>query len=128
MDTSIAPDGWWSDLIASIDAKDADRFVEFLDANAEFRFGSGPPIRGVPAIREAVAGFFGSIAQSRHRLIRIWSDDATEVCQGQVTYKRHDQSEITLPFVNVFEMHGKKIARYLIYIDIGPLYVSATGV
>ena len=39
-----------------------------------------------------------------------------------MTYRRHDGTEITLPFTNVFEYRGDLIAHYKIYIDIGPLY------
>jgi len=116
---------WWSDLFGRIDAKDANGFVAFLDPDAEFRFGNNPTVTGTTDIAEAVTGFFATIDWSRHAMLRTWHDDATRVCQGEVTYGRHDGSEITLPFVNVFEMRGRKIARYLIYIDIAPLYASS---
>jgi len=34
-----------------------------------------------------------------------------------VTYTRHDGSVLTVPFANVFEMRGDKIAAYRIYVD-----------
>jgi len=39
-----------------------------------------------------------------------------------VTYTRHDGTNLTLPFVNVFAMRGDLIQDYLIYIDATPLY------
>jgi hypothetical protein len=46
------------------------------------------------------------------------------VCEGEVTYTRHDESEITLPFVNVFEFEGELISHYKIYADSEPLYAE----
>lgn len=54
--TSI--DNWWCELFSSTDAKDADRFVEFLTDEAELRFGSSPAVRGTAAIKKAISRFF----------------------------------------------------------------------
>ena len=113
-----------ADLFAAIDAKDADRFVEFLTEDAVFRFGSAPPAAGREAIRQAVADFFASIAGLRHTLHQALSEGDTLVCEGEATYTRHDASEICLPFANVFEFDGSLIANYKIYSDIGPLFAA----
>jgi len=114
--------GWLEDLFDSVDAQDTPRFVGFLSPDAEFRFGSAPAVSGTAQIAAAVDGFFSTIAGCRHRLGNTWIEDGTIACEGEVTYRRHDGSEITLPFANVFEMAGDLISRYKIYIDIAPLY------
>ena len=53
-----------------------------------------------------------------------WSSGPTLVCEGEVTYRRHNGTEITLPFTDIFEYDGDLIAQYKIYIDIGPLYAD----
>jgi limonene-1,2-epoxide hydrolase len=63
-------------------------------------------------------------AALRHDLMRVVADDNTVVCEGEVTYTRHDGSKITLPFANVFEVKNKLITLYRIYIDIGPLFAE----
>ena len=113
---------WWDRLFAIIDARDADGFVAALTADAEFRFGNAPAVRGREAIRAAVAGFFSAIAACRHRLLASWDSPGTTVCEGEVTYTRHDGSTVTLPFANVFELRGDRIASYRIYIDNAPLF------
>jgi len=119
----FAPDRtWWDRLFAIIDARDADGFVAALTADAEFRFGNAPAVRGREAIRAAVAGFFSAIAACRHRLLASWDGPGTTVCEGEVTYTRHDGSTVTLPFVNVFALRGDRIASYRIYIDNAPLF------
>jgi ketosteroid isomerase-like protein len=111
-------------LFVSIDSMDMEGFLGFIAADAEFRFGSAPPVQGRAGIRSAVEGFFSSIAAVRHDLKRIVAQDDTVVCEGEVTYTRHDGSSITLPFCNVFETDAGLISVYRIYVDIAPLYAA----
>ncbi len=111
-------------LFASIDAKDTTTFLEFLADDAVFRFGSAPAVQGHAAIGIAVDGFFGSIAGSNHNLNKPLRDGSTLVCEGEVTYRRHSGTEVTLPFTNVFELDGELISHYKIHIDIAPLYAE----
>ena len=112
------------DLFASIDEMNASKFVHFLTDDAIFRFGSAPPVQGREEIRAAVDAFFSSIGGCKHVLTKILADEGTLVCEGDVTYARHDESEITLPFANVFEFEGELISHYKIYADAGPLYAE----
>lgn len=109
-------------LFAAIDAKDAATFVSYLTEDAVFRFGSAPPVHGREAIREAVDAFFATIAGCRHTISNSLRSGSTLVCEGEVTYRRHDDSEITVPFADIFEYEGDLIAHYKIYIDISPVY------
>ena len=111
-------------LFAAIDSKDPAAFVGYLTKDARFRFGSSPPATGHAAIATAVGGFFESIAGLEHRIDMATRDSDTVVCEGEVTYTRHDGSRIALPFANIFEMDGERIADYKIYMDIGPLYAD----
>lgn len=111
-------------LFAAVDAKNTDAFLQFLTEDAAFRFGSAPSIHGHAAIRAGVDGFFATIAASEHTLNNILADGDTLVCEGTVRYLRHDDSELTLPFTNVFELAGDKIRNYKIYIDTSPLFAA----
>ena len=113
---------WWERIFAVIDSGDAAGFVNFLTPDARFRFGNAPEIAGTDAIRSAVAAFFAAIASSRHEVLGTWNGAGTAACEGQVTYTRHDDSVLKIPFVNVFELRAEKIAGYRIYIDISPLF------
>lgn len=110
------------DLFKAVDAKDTDRFLGFLTDQASFRFGSASPAIGKEAIRAAVDGFFSTIAASQHVLSRIVAEEDVIICEGEVTYTRHDASEISLPFANILEFDGELISAYKIYADAGPLY------
>jgi len=111
-------------LFASIDEMDTERFLGFIGEDCTFRFGSSPPITGREGIRASVNDFFSMFAALRHELDRVVADDASIVCEGTVTYTKHDGSKITLPFCNVFEDHAGLITLYRIYIDMTPLYAG----
>lgn len=112
------------DLFASIDEMNTNRFVQFLTDDATFRFGSAPAVQGRNEVSAAVGEFFSSIAGCRHDLKKILADEGTLVCEGEVTYTRHDGSEITLPFANFLDFEGDLISHYKIYADAGPLYAE----
>lgn len=109
-------------LFDTIDSGDAEGFAEYLSDQASFRFGSAPTVQGRAAISEAVAAFFETIAGCSHHLSRTLVQGDVVICEGEVRYRRLDGSEVTLPFVDVFEMDGDLIGQYKIYMDISPLY------
>jgi ketosteroid isomerase-like protein len=111
-------------LFASIDSGNSEAFVEFLTEDASFRFGSAPALLGRAEIAVGVAAFFKTIAACKHQVARVIVDADTLVCEGEVTYTRHDDSKLTLPFLNVFELTGELINDYKIYIDVSPLFAG----
>ena len=111
-------------MFAAIDSKDTEAFVGFLTEDAFFRFGSAPAVQGRDAIRAAVDGFFGTVAGCSHNVQKTLGNGSTLVCEGEVTYRKQNGTEITLPFTDVFEYEDDLIARYKIYIDISPLYTE----
>lgn len=114
----------FEELFASIDAMDVERFLSFIHEKATFRFGSSPAVSGRGQIRSAVESFFASFEALKHDLRRTVSDEDAAVCEGEVTYTRHDGSQITLPFANIFQLDEGLISDYRIYIDISPLYAA----
>ncbi|MDH4048079.1 MAG: nuclear transport factor 2 family protein [Gammaproteobacteria bacterium] len=116
--------GRMKEVFAAIDRKDTRQFVAALTGDAVFRFGSAPAVHGRNAIAGAVDAFFSSIAGCRHVLHQNWETASTFACEGEVTYRRHDGSEITLPFADVFDLRDDLISGYRIYIDIAPLYAQ----
>lgn len=113
---------WIKRLFNSIDDMETETFLGFLEDDALFRFGSGPEVIGKEAIGKTIDDFFSSIKGLRHNIQEMWFENATVICQGEVIYTRTDDSEITIPFVDIFRMSGNLISEYLIYIDIQPLY------
>ncbi len=109
-------------LFDAIDAKDTETFLDFLTEDASFRFASSDAVLGKDAIRNAVDGFFSSIAGSTHKLSNTVRRENTIFCEGVVTSHRHDGSDVAIPFTDVFELADERIAEYKIYIDLAPLF------
>jgi len=110
------------EMFAAIDAMDTTAFVDFLAPDATFQFGSAPAVEGRDRIATAVDGFFGTIGGLSHRIGRFMRDGDSVAVEGQVRYRRHDDSSLTLPFVTVCDCAGEFVEHYKIYIDIAPLY------
>jgi ketosteroid isomerase-like protein len=115
---------WWDELLLAVDSGDAGRFVSFLTPDASFRFANADCVVGSEAIEVMVAEFFAAIASSRHELIQCWGVAPSVACEGTVTYTRRDGSLLRVPFVNAFDLHGRKIASYRIYIDNSALFAA----
>lgn len=113
---------WWERLFARIDAGDAAGFVKFLTPDAKFRFGNAPELLGSESISGALMGFFAAISSSQHRLLDFWATERSVGCEGVVRYARHDGSFVSFPFANIFQLRGREIASYHIYIDNSTLF------
>lgn len=112
-------------LFKTIDAMDADAFASFIAEDGTFRFGNADPVKGRETVRDAVAGFFASIAGIHHHDLETWGvRDGLAVSEGRVHYTRHDGRTVTVPFVNVYRLDGDLVADYRIYVDIAPLYAE----
>ena len=112
-------------LFDRIDAQDTDGVLAFLAPDAKFRFASAPQVRGHAAIREAIDGFYATISAVRHELLGRWRGDGSLVVEGLTTYTRHDGSDVTVPFCDVFDLEGGLITDYRIYADLAPLFDGA---
>jgi uncharacterized protein (TIGR02246 family) len=113
---------WMRELFQTIDTNDPAGFASFLTDDASFVFANAEPVKGKEAVREAVAGFLSSITGLRHEVFDTWERPDAVVCHGQITYTRHDTSQLIVPFANVFKMREGLIWDYLIYVDISELY------
>jgi limonene-1,2-epoxide hydrolase len=110
------------ELFKAIDSKDADKFVLFLTEDARFRFANMPQISGRDNIRSEVSQFFSSVKSMNHRILKTWDTEEVIICEGEVTYTRLDDSQITFPFANIFRMKEGLITDYRIYVDASALY------
>jgi ketosteroid isomerase-like protein len=113
---------WLKQLFIIIDRKDVKGFASFFTVNAIFRFANAPAVSGKENIRKAVYDFFSAIKGLRHNIARIWEFEDVVICEGEVTYTRLDNKQLTVPFVDVFRTEKGLIADYRIYIDISALF------
>jgi ketosteroid isomerase-like protein len=110
-------------LFRSIDNKNMEDFLSFLDEDVSFRFGNMPAVNGRDNVKTAVQGFYDSIAGLSHTLDEVFGEDGLIASNGTVTYTRLDTSKLSVPFATVFRLNGDRIKEYNIYVDISGLYV-----
>ncbi len=109
-------------LFTAIDSSDTEKFLSFLSDDAVFRFGNIPPVEGKANIRPFLEGFFQSIKGTHHDQIELWELEGVKLMNGWVTYTRHNDTRLTVPFANTFKMNGEKIREYFIFVDTSQLY------
>jgi len=113
---------WVTQLFQALDTFNAEAFASFLTNEAVFVFGNAEPVRGKQTIQDVVAGFFTTIQAIRHDRVETWTLPETVICRGIVTYTRHDGSQLSAPFANIFKLKNGLIQDYLIYVNNSQLY------
>jgi ketosteroid isomerase-like protein len=113
------------ELFATLDGGDTEATLRFMSEDVAFRFGSAEPSVGTAAMAANSAAMAGVVAAMSHEVLAMWTTgepDPAVICEMNVTYRRHDDSEITLPCVNVFRLREGRIADYRIYMDVNPVF------
>jgi ketosteroid isomerase-like protein len=126
-ESAAGTNAWVARVFAAIDAMDTDSVVAFFADDAVFRFGNSEPVQGRAAIREALAGFFGSIGGLNHVVTGVWRGTWERgpalAVETAVTYTRTDGSRTpTLPATSTLRMQGELIQDYRIFVDLAPLF------
>jgi limonene-1,2-epoxide hydrolase len=111
-------------LFTDIDSMEPDRFAAHLAKDVTMRFGNAEPIHGRDAAREAWAAFCQNIKGVGHDLVAQWTVEDATIVEANVTYTRHDNSEVTVPVVTIYRERGGEINDYRIYIDLAPLFAG----
>lgn len=112
------------ELFDAIDEKDTDSFLSFLGGQCVFRFGSLPSVSGRDDIGRFIDAFFDSIHSLKHEIEEYWSIPEGVVCHGTVTYTRHDQSVLSVPFANILKIEHGAIRDYRVFADTSQLSSS----
>ena len=118
----MANDAFIRQLLTTIDSRDAKAFAAFLTSDASFRFGNHPAVVGREAIEAAVGDFFRAIKSVSHRLEEQWSLPDVLICTGAVTYTRHNDTTLQVPFANILKMRSGAICDYRIFVDNSALF------
>jgi len=109
-------------IFADIDAFDPDKFVAHLTPDATFRFANADPVTGRAAVKEAVAGFFSSIAGLTHHILNVYEVGDIVIAQIDVEYRRLDGKSVTVPNADILVFDGDLVRDWQIYIDVTPVY------
>lgn len=109
-------------IFADIDSFDPDKFVANLTPDVVFRFGNADPVTGREAVKEAVAGFFSTIAGLKHHVLNTWDVGDVSIAQIDVEYTRHDGKIVVTPNADILIFEGELVRDWKIYIDVAPVY------
>jgi ketosteroid isomerase-like protein len=109
-------------IFADIDAFDPDKFVSHLTDDVTFRFGNAEPVVGRANVREAVAGFFTTIAGLTHHILNVYDAGAVSIAQIDVEYVRQDGKHVTVPNADILTFDGDLVSNWQIYIDLAPVF------
>ena len=113
----MAAPPWIQTLFQAFDTFDTDTAASFLNDDAILVLGNADPLKGKITIRDALAAFFTTIAAIRHDLIETWTVPGAIICQGTVTYTRHNGTQLQVPFVDVFKLKNERIQEFSVYVD-----------
>lgn len=117
---------WATDFFRDADSFELPRLVSWFSDDVEVRFGNQPAIQGKETATEAFRAFWSSIAGMRHAREVLVQDGDDAAQFSQVTYVRHDGSEVTMPAASQLRRVGEgKIDRLWIVIDMAPLFAAA---
>jgi hypothetical protein len=75
-------------MFADIDRMDADAWAAHLADSAVMKFGNGDPVHGRQACRDALAGFYDTIAGVSHEIVEQWRPDGAAIVESNVTYRK----------------------------------------
>lgn len=109
-------------MYEAIDRKDGHGMVGFLTDDATFKFANLPAVQGNLNIENFLDGFFASIKAIKHTDIEFWNSDDAWFVTGNVTYTRHDDTILPVPFGVLLIMKGNLIFDYRIFVDASELY------
>jgi len=113
-------------IIDAIDSGDPTIYSALLTEDTTFRFGNWEQVKGKSAVFEAQTNFFTSVKSTKHKILKTWENESSIVAEMMVTYIRHDDSTITLPVMDIFEIKNNRITATIIFMDINPLYNPST--
>ena len=127
--SSTETETWAAQLFATIESMAPDAFAAYFADDGVFRFGNAPPASGRPAIRAAVAAFFGEIGGLRHRVTGVWTGrwelGPVLAVEAEVTYTRRDGTRTpALPVTSTLRLEDDLIKDYRIFMDISPLFAA----
>jgi len=109
-------------MYLAIDARDTNKLVSYMTDDAKFIFANIPPVEGKSNISGFLDGFFKSIKAISHNEIESWNAGEVWFVTGKVTYTRHDDSILQVPFGVILKMRDSLIKDYQIFVDASELY------
>ncbi|GII84532.1 hypothetical protein Ssi03_25220 [Sphaerisporangium siamense] len=112
-------------VFRAVDTFDPEEFTRLLADDATLVFGNAEPLAGRAAITAGLRTFFSTIGGLRHRVVRNWQVDADTIAETEVTYRRLDGKDVSVPAISIWHTRDDGlISDYRIFVDLAPVYAA----
>lgn len=119
---------WAKQFFATVDSRQPNAIVSFMQADARLQMGNAPALVGIPAIHDSFAQAAQRFSAIQHDLQGVWQGvwDKGEVVSVEaiVTYTFPNGKTVTLPCTSTLRLQDGKIADYRIFIDPSPAFAD----
>lgn len=110
------------------DSMNSQGFTSFFNDDAKWYFGNNEPLVGKVSIKEMAENFFETLKSIKHEVHKNVRSANTVFLEGKVSYFRHDENIVEVPFACSIELKEEKIQIYKTYIDLAPLIAFETRI
>ncbi|MGZ4299637.1 MAG: nuclear transport factor 2 family protein [Solirubrobacteraceae bacterium] len=112
-------------MFADLERMDAHAWASCLAPDVVMRFANEEPVYGREGCREALAPFLARIEGLRYDLVELWEHGEATIVEANVTYRRTDGREVTLPTVTIYRTGADDlISDYRVYADVAPVFAA----
>lgn len=109
-------------MVADLERMDVHAWASHLAPDAVMRVGNDAPVHGRDGCREALAAFCARIEGLHHELVELWEHGEATIVEANVTCRRGDGREVTLPVVTIYRTGTDGlISDYRVYADVAPV-------
>jgi ketosteroid isomerase-like protein len=117
------PNGLTPRIFQAVDSMQPDSIADMFAQDAKLVFGNADPLVGREAITAGLKGLFSTINGMRHRIVNDWHMGADTVAETEVTYRRLDDKDVTVPVVSIWHTRDDGlIDDYRVFFDLTPVY------
>jgi ketosteroid isomerase-like protein len=109
-------------VFQTVDAMQPDNIAALFAEDARMVFGNADPLVGREAITAGVQGFFSTINGLQHQIVNEWHIGADTIAETEVTYRRLDDKNVTIPVVSIWHTRDGLIDDYRVLFDLTPVY------
>jgi ketosteroid isomerase-like protein len=114
---------WYLTYLNAMDKLDIDAYATFLAEDCEMQFGNNPLVKGKHKIVESLTAFWATIDSDEHNLQNIYGDDRNFVLEAFNTFKRKDNTSVTVPAVAITEKNEEGLVTSVrLFMDISTLF------
>jgi SnoaL-like domain len=113
---------WEKSVVADANL-DANALAELWHPEGSVQIASNPRVTGRENVRQFFGGFFGLklFKKLEHKMIEVWELPDATIYNATATYTLQDNSQVSLPYVNVVKCKDGLFFDYKVFIDASAL-------